>query len=321
MLLVLIYVIAGVPAAPRTVRASDFPRPSRDGIRTFTAAVLTGMVFGLLWGVSAVLKNEGAPTPPIWPALGTGLLTGIDFAVGAWLFRWSRQWFRAPPGTDPRSAARLDLAGAILRPLILGVTFTVSFGVSAPFHFVAAYLLPWFVVGVAFGFLETEWPLYAAAISWLALARTDLPVRLMRFLECCRAAGILRVIGQEYQIHDIGLLGYLRSAHQPFITQVQPQPITGPGLIKVMGYLLLTSGTPSGTAGPGSPTIGGLTPALTASGIPWPISVEGPYRDDKLTLRAGSPPAALGPGATGDATLTLTRGALQTSTQLRYQLP
>ncbi len=212
VLLVLIYLIAGVPAAPRTVRASDFPRPSRDGIRTFTTAVLTGLAFGVLWGASAVLKNEGGPTPPIWPAIGTGLITGTDFAVGAWLFRWSRHWFTAAPGTDPRSAARLDLAGAMLRPLILGVTFTVSFGITAPLHFVASYLLPWFVVGVAFGSLETEWPLYTATISWLALARRDLPVRLMRFLECCRAAGILRLISQEYQIHDIGLLRWLRSA-------------------------------------------------------------------------------------------------------------
>ncbi len=212
VLLVLVYVIAGVPAAPRTVRASDFLRPSYDGIRTFAAAVLMGIVFGLLWGASAVLKNEGGSTPHIWPTLGTGLITGIDFAVGAWFFRWSRQWFRAPPGTDPRFAARMDLAGAMLRPLILGVTFTVSFGISAPFHFVASYLLPWFVVGVAFGILETEWPLYAAAISWLALARRDLPVRLMRFLACCRAAGIVRSIGQEYQIHDIGLLRWLQAA-------------------------------------------------------------------------------------------------------------
>lgn len=212
VLLVLIYVVAGVPAAPRTVRASDFPRPGRDGVRTFTAAVLTGLAFGLLWGASAVLKNEGGSIPPIWPAIGTGLITGTDFAVGAWLFRWSRQWFKAPPGTDPRSAARIDLAGAMLRPLILGVTFTVSFGISAPFHFVASYLLPWFVVGVAFGSLETEWPLYAVAISWLALVRRDLPVRFMRFLECCRTAGILRLIGQEYQIHDIGVLRWLRSA-------------------------------------------------------------------------------------------------------------
>jgi hypothetical protein len=210
VLLVLTYFIAGVPAAPRAVRVTDFPRPGRNGIRTFTSAVVTGILFGLLWGIAAVLKKENGTTPLFWPSLGTGLITGTDFAVGAWLFRWSRRWFRAPSGADPRSAARMDLAGAILRPLILGVTFTVSFGVSAPFHFVAGYLMPWFVVGVAAGILETEWLLYAAAISWLALARRDLPVRLMRFLECCRAAGILRTIGQEYQIHDMGLLRWLR---------------------------------------------------------------------------------------------------------------
>ena len=105
----------------------------------------------------------------------------------------------------------MDLAGAILRPLILGSPSRFPSGSAHAFHFVDTYLLPWFVVGVSAGILETEWLLYAAAISWLALARRDLPVRLMRFLECCRAAGILRSIGQEYQIHDIGLLRWLRS--------------------------------------------------------------------------------------------------------------
>lgn len=214
VLLVLIYVIAGVPAAPRTVRASDFFRPGRDGIKTFTAAVLMGLLFGLLWGASAVLRREAiGEAPAVWPMIGAGLITGTDFAVGTWFFRWSRQWFRASPGADPRSAARADLAGSILRPLILGGTFTLAFGTSgAAFHFVTSYLLPWFVVGVAFGSLETEWPLYAAAILWLALVKRKLPVRLMRFLECCRAAGVLRVIGQEYQVHDVGVLGWLRSS-------------------------------------------------------------------------------------------------------------
>jgi hypothetical protein len=88
--------------------------------------------------------------------------------------------------------------------------------------------LPWFAVGVAFGALDTEWPLYAAAIAWLALARRDLPVRLMRFLECCRAAGILRVISEEYQIHDIGLLRWLRSAGAPAGARDIPGPRPGP---------------------------------------------------------------------------------------------
>ena len=211
VLLVLVYTIAGVPAAPRTVRASDFPSPGRPGIRTFTTAVLLGLAFGLLWGAAAVLKHESSQTPSLWPAIGTGLISGVDFALGAWLFRWSRRWFRLGPASDPRSAARLDLVGAILRPFILALTFAVSFGITAPFHFVDNYVFTWFVVGFAVGSLDTEWPLYVTAISWRALVRRELPVRLMRFLECCRAAGILRVTSQEYQIHDIGLLYWLRS--------------------------------------------------------------------------------------------------------------
>lgn len=210
VLLALIYIIAGVPAAPRTVKASDFPTPDRLWARSFSTALLAGAAFGLLWGGTAVLKHESNQVPSLWPALGTGLITGIDFALGAWLFHWSRNWFRPALASDLRLAAQKDLAGAILRPFILAATFALSFGVTAPFHFVYNYVFTWFVVGLAFGSLDTEWPLYAAAISWLALAKRDLPVRLIRFLECCRAVGILRVIGQEYQIHDIGLLRELR---------------------------------------------------------------------------------------------------------------
>jgi hypothetical protein len=211
VLLALIYFIAGVPAAPRTVKASDFPTPDRPWTMTFTTALLIGAAFGLLWGAGAVLKHESDQVPSLWPALGTGLITGVDFALGAWLFRWSRSWFRPALVSNPRSAAQRDLAGAILRPFILAATFALSFGITAPLHFVDDYVCTWFVVGLAFGSLDTEWPLYVATISWLSLVRRDLPLRLIRFLECCRAAGILRVIGQEYQIHDIGLLRCLRS--------------------------------------------------------------------------------------------------------------
>jgi hypothetical protein len=214
VLLVLIYIIAGVPAAPRTIKASDFPTPGRPWIKTFAAALLLGVAFGLLWGAGAVLKHENSEVPSLWPALGTGLITGIDFALGAWLFRRSRNWFRPPLVSNPQLATQTDLAGAIVRPFILAATFAFSFGITAPvhtapLHWVNNYVCSWFVVGLAFGSLDTEWPLYVAAISWLALAKRDLPLRLNRFLECCRAAGILRVIGQEYQIHDIGLLRWL----------------------------------------------------------------------------------------------------------------
>jgi hypothetical protein len=211
VLLVLIYTLAGVPAAPRTVKASDFRTPDQPWTRTFTTALLIGAAFGLLWGAGAVVKHESSQVPSLWPALGTGLITGVDFALGAWLFRWSRSWFRPALLPSPRSAAQKDLVGAILRPFILAATFALSFGITAPLHFVDNYVFTWFVVGLAFGSLDTEWPLYAAAISWLAVANRGLPMRLMRFLECCRTAGILRVVGQEYQVRDIGLLSWLRS--------------------------------------------------------------------------------------------------------------
>lgn len=211
VLLVLIYIIAGVPAAPRTVKSSDFPTAGRPWTKTFATALLLGVAFGLLWGGSAMLKHENSQVPSLWPTLGTGLITGVDFALGAWLFRWSRSWFRPTLVSNPRLAAQKDLAGAIVRPFILAATFALSFGISAPLHFVDNYVCSWFVVGLAFGSLDTEWPLYLAAISWLALAQRDLPLRLNRFLECCRAAGILRMISQEYQIHDIGLLRWLQS--------------------------------------------------------------------------------------------------------------
>jgi hypothetical protein len=211
VLLVLIYIIAGVPAAPRTVKASDFPSPDRPWTKSFATALLIGVAFGLLWGAGAVLKHESSQVPSLGAALGTGVITGVDFALGAWLFRRSRSWFRPALVSNPRLVAQKDLAGAVLRPFILAVTFALSFGITAPLHFVDNYVCSWFVVGFAFGSLDTEWPLYVAAISWLALAKRDLPLRLIRFLECCRAAGILRVIGQEYQIHDIGLLRWLQS--------------------------------------------------------------------------------------------------------------
>jgi hypothetical protein len=109
-------------------------------------------------------------------------------------------------------------------------------------------------------------------------------------------------------------------ADQPTITGVQPEPVTGPGLITVAGTLLLAPGTPSGTAAAGTSSVGGLTAALTVTGDSWPITIEGPYSDDTLTLHVGTPPAALSSGAPGDATLTLTRGALNATEQVRYAL-
>jgi hypothetical protein len=224
LIVVITFLLAGVPAAPRTVRAVDFGRPGWSARRAFASAVVIGVLFGVLWGVGAVLKHQNPPYQGYGTTIPTGLITGVDFALGAWLFRWSRGWFTSANAANPRTAARMDLAAALLRPFILAVTFAFAFGISAPFHFADYNVLAWFVAGLVLGNLESEWPLYVTAIAFLAIRRKSLPLRLMRFLECCRAAGILRVVGQEYQIHDVGLLRWLRS-HR--IRQVLAEELAG----------------------------------------------------------------------------------------------
>lgn len=110
-------------------------------------------------------------------------------------------------------------------------------------------------------------------------------------------------------------------ADQPTITDVKKQPVKAGDLITVSGTLLLAPGTAPRTAAANTPTIGGVTPTLTVSGQAWPVSVEGPYRDTQLTLRVGTQPTGLGTaGTTGNATLTLTRGALQPSATVQYEV-
>jgi hypothetical protein len=217
LLVVITFIVAGVPTPPRTIRASDYIRPSWSPPRAFATALMLGIPFGVLWGATAVLKHQTTPKHPLsyQQVILTGLITGIDFVLGAWLYRWSGNWFKPGRGSGPRSIARADLLGALVRPLILGFTFAFAFGISAPFHFTGVYVGAWLVVGLALGSLGTEWPLYLTTITRRAVLGKTLPIRLLRFLECCRACGLVRVVGQEYQIHDPDLLEYLVLYKEP----------------------------------------------------------------------------------------------------------
>jgi len=204
---VLTFFIAGVPTPPRTVRSVDQGNVARHNSQTLAATLILGILFGVLWGITAVIKHQHPQVPELSQAILTGLITGVDFVLGAWIFGWAQGWLKSRRARNPRSAARLDIVGAVICPLILGATFAFAFGVSAPFNFTGVDVAAWFVVGVALGSLGSEWPLYIAAITWYAV-RKKLPLRLMRFLECCRSRGVVRVVGQEYQFHDNDLLGY-----------------------------------------------------------------------------------------------------------------
>lgn len=221
------FIIARAPAPPRSMRARDRDDGAGTSARALARAVLLGIPFGLLWGVTAVIKHQHAQVPAYGQAIPAGLITGLDFVVGCWLFAWSQIWFKPGATAGPRSAARIDLAGAMLRPLILGATFAFAFGLSAPFNFTSVDVVAWFIVGTVTGYLASQWPLYAVAVTWLAFRR-ELPLRLLKFLDCCRERGVLRAAGMAYQFQDDALRERLRL--DPAEPQAGPpaEPPAGP---------------------------------------------------------------------------------------------
>jgi NACHT domain len=209
ILVILTHYIAQVPLPPRTTREVDRGYVHRYEFNSFLKAIVLGMAFGVLWGLNVVFKHQQHHIAPLHEDVLTGLVTGINFALGAWFFGWAQARFRSMSAPDPKAAARTDIVGMISCALILGVTFAFAFGINAPFQINGMSLAVWFVVGFALGILGSEWPIYVVTISWLALKERKLPFRLMRFLECCRVRGIIRSVGQEYQFHDDDLLEHL----------------------------------------------------------------------------------------------------------------
>lgn len=209
ILVILTRYIAQVPRPPRTTREVDRGYVHRFEFESFLKAIILGIAFGVLWGLNIGFKHQQSHIAPLHEDVLTGLVTGINFALGAWFFGWAQARFRSMSSPDPKMAARADIIGMFLCSLILGVTFAFAFGINAPFQINGTSLAIWFVVGFALGTLGSEWPTYVVAISWLALKKRELPFRLMRFLECCRVRGIVRAVGQEYQLHDDDLLEHL----------------------------------------------------------------------------------------------------------------
>lgn len=221
LILVFTRVIAGVPRPPRDIWAISRRPADQPETRTFLRAVGLGLLFAVIWGVGGLLKQGAWPTSIPWEPFLVVLITGVDFALGAWLFRWSNTWSRSAWRANPRSAARADLVRAVLCPLILAFTFGFAFGVTPPFNFNGTDVWAWFVVGLMLGSLGNEWPLYVAALAALRGRRGNpLPIRLIRFLDCCASRGILQPVGQAYQVQDDGLLQRL--------TQV-PRALRGSG--------------------------------------------------------------------------------------------
>jgi hypothetical protein len=241
LVVVLTCVIARVPRPPRGIWALGSGPVGRPETANFLGALIIGILYGLQYGATSVLKAQHPGLTTFDENLVTGLITGIDFALGAWLFHWSGTWARPERAPDPLSAARADLTGALLRPLILATTFAFAFGISPPFDFTGVDVWVWFVVGLAIGALETEWPLYFVAIRTLRGRHQRIPIRLMRFLETCRVAGLLASAGQAYQIRDDGLLEQLTRRPSDEAPEVRSQADRRP-------VTVVTTPAPSGSS-------------------------------------------------------------------------
>jgi hypothetical protein len=244
LIIVLTYTVAHVPAPPRARRTVSSGSANDPNLHGFTRTIIFGILFGLAWGLSDFFRrllSLHEQSLPLSLAVTSGIITGIDFVLGAWLFRFAQIRLGSRRAPNPLSSTRADIVTALICPLILGITFGLAFGASALFtpHDYAhetiaasirsetAPIAVWFAIGTVLGSMGSEWPLYMTATTWLAIRR-KLPLRLMRFLECCRSRGVVRAAGEEYQIHDNGLLQYLRSDKTPNSAISAPIPTQTP---------------------------------------------------------------------------------------------
>jgi NACHT domain len=208
LVVVLAAVIAGIPTPPRADSRANADSTVRPKTTPIAVALGLGAVFGLLAGILAVIKHQHASGPTLKQGLIYGLIMGLDFAVGTWLVRRTEAHFAPGNAPDPPSGLRAERTVALLVPAILGLTFASAFGLSARLHWDLVSGITNGLVGLIVGSLASDWPIYILTIGLLA-ATGKLPIRVMKFLECCDGQGIVRPVLQSYQFredpHLIGL--------------------------------------------------------------------------------------------------------------------
>jgi len=207
MIVVLAAIIARIPTPPRGELAPARPRPKMPPIGV---ALALGVSFGLLSGLIAVYKHQGRTGPDIRQGLLYGLVMGLDFGVGTWLARRAGTRFAHGEAGDPLSDFRSERAAALLVPIILGLTFSSAFGLSAELTWSVRTGIMNGAIGILVGGLTSDLSLYLLAVVCLG-ATKQLPFRTMTFLERCRLQGILRPVLQTYRFaEDPRRLGLIR---------------------------------------------------------------------------------------------------------------
>lgn len=194
-------VISGIPRplwADSRVDAGSTIRPRATPIG---AALTLGVTFGLLAGILAIVKHQQATSPSLKQGLVYGVIIGLDFGVGTWLVRRTEVHFDLRNAAEPLAALRAERTVALLVPAILGVTFASAFGLSATLHWYPDSGLANGLVGIIVGSLASDWPIYIAAVAFLALTG-KLPIRISKFLQFCQDNGIFRPVLQSYQFRE-----------------------------------------------------------------------------------------------------------------------
>ncbi|MGH3152963.1 MAG: NACHT domain-containing protein [Streptosporangiaceae bacterium] len=197
MIVILAAFIARIPNPPRSELATGTLTRVRQRTPPFAVALGLGVSFGLLSGAIAHYKHQGQTVPDWRQSVVYGLIIGLDFGAGTWLVRWAQARFADRQAWDLYSDFRSEQLVALLVPLILGVTFSSAFGLSAELTWSLRTGIMNGAIGIIIGGITTDLALYVIAAAAMSLAR-DLPFRVMKFLEACREQGILRPAMQVY---------------------------------------------------------------------------------------------------------------------------
>ena len=201
MIVILAAVIAGVPSPPRGELGTGDLSRGRPKAPPIGIALGLGVSFGLLSGIVAVYKHQGVTGPDLRHGIIYGLIMGLDFGVGTWLTRRVRTRFAYREAEDPLSDFRAERTGALLVPVILGITFATAFGLSANLTWSLRTGIMNGIIGIIVGGLTSDMSLYLITVVCLAVAK-KLPFRAMKFLELCCRQRILRPALHTYQFSE-----------------------------------------------------------------------------------------------------------------------
>ncbi|MEV5896859.1 NACHT domain-containing protein [Nonomuraea fuscirosea] len=180
-------------------------------VHGITAGIEVGISFGIISGLTfglTVALVSGATA-----GLTFGLSGGFTFGlVGVLVFGLIERaenramWNSA---STPHSTLRADRTLTLVGTCVIGLAFTLAFGIISGFSFALAYAL----AGGLAGRESHAWVVYMLSVIRLAISR-KLPLHVMALLDDAHRLGLIRTFGPEYQFRHVDLQEYLASSYK-----------------------------------------------------------------------------------------------------------